>query len=86
MRQNTLNDRQPRVTSLSAESFTEQITFRETKRIVGIIDRVSKNRGWQRTDLIREAVRTWLANGSHLTDQEKKDLGISSEKPQIKQG
>jgi len=48
------------------------------------MDRVSKNRGWQRTDLIREAVRTWLANGSHLTDQEKKDLGLSLESAQKK--
>ena len=64
---------------MSDTGLSEQITYRETKRIVDIVDRVAKNRGLQRTDVIREAVRTFLANGSHLTDQEKKDLGFNGQ-------
>jgi len=63
--------------TINGNEFTEQVTFRETKRILAIVDRVSQNRGVQRTDLIRQAIRAWLASESHLTDQEKKDLGIT---------
>ena len=59
-----------------SDELSEQLSFRETKRIVEIIDRVAKNRGLQRTDIIRQAIRGWLASNSHLTDQEKKDLGV----------
>jgi len=62
--------------TVSDTELSEQVSFRETKRIVAIIDRVAKNRGWQRTDLVRHAIRTWLANGSHLTEEERKDLGV----------
>jgi len=47
---------------------SEQITYRETNRIVSIIDRA---------DLIREAVRFWLASNSHLSSEEKNDLGVA---------
>jgi len=63
----------------SDERFTEQFTFREIKRIAKIVRRVSKNRGMDPSSLIRQAVRIWLANGSHLTDEEKKDLGLPSD-------
>jgi len=65
--------------TMSDTKLSEQVSFRETERIVDIIDRVAKNRGWQRTDLVRHAVRTWLANGSHLTEEEKKDLGVAND-------
>jgi len=56
---------------------SEQITYRETNRIVSIIDRVCKSKGCDRADLIREAVRFWLASNSHLSSEEKKDLGVA---------
>ena len=63
---------------MSDTELHEQVTFRETKRVLEIVDRVVTNRGWNgRATLIREAIRTWLANGSHLTEQEKKDLGVN---------
>lgn len=64
---------------MSDTELHEQVTF-QTKRVLEIVDRVVTNRGWNgRATLIREAIRTWLANGSHLTDQEKKDLGVNGE-------
>jgi len=65
-----------RLRAVSDEPFTDQFTFREIKRIAKIVRRVSKNRGMDASSLIRQAVRIWLANGSHLTDEEKKDLGL----------
>lgn len=67
------------LSAMSEERHTEQFTFREVKRIAKIVRRVSKNRGMDVSSLIRQAVRIWLANGSHLTDEEKKDLGITPE-------
>jgi len=56
----------------------ETIAFRETSRILVIVDRVCRSRGCDRADLMREAVRFWLASNSHLSSEEKKDLGVSS--------
>ena len=56
---------------------TEQVTYRETSRILAILDRICKSRSCDRADLIREAIRFYLASNAHLTQEEKKDLGVS---------
>jgi metal-responsive CopG/Arc/MetJ family transcriptional regulator len=58
---------------------TEILHIREDKRIVEIYDRVAKNKGSDRSSLMREAHRFYLAANSHLSDQEKKDLGVNGE-------
>ncbi len=50
------------------------MSFRESKRIVGIVDRIAGNRGTDRSGIYREAIRYWLADNSYLTDQEKQDV------------
>jgi len=57
----------------------EDVHFKEEKRILAIVDRVAKNKGSDRSAMYREAIRTWLASNSHLTDQEKKDLGFNGQ-------
>ena len=54
----------------------ENIHFREDERILFIVDRLAKNKGSDRSAVYREAIRYYLAANSHLTDQEKKDLGF----------
>jgi hypothetical protein len=56
---------------------TELISCRESLRIVPILDRICRTKGCERAVLIREAVRFWLASNSHLTPEEKKDLGVA---------
>jgi len=56
------------------KAFTETVHYRESKRILDIVDRVAGNRGLQRSDLIREATRYFLADNSQLTEQEKMDI------------
>ena len=61
---------------LSAQKATECVSFREEPRILKIMDRVAKSKGTDRSALYREAARFYLATKSHLTGEEKKDLGI----------
>jgi metal-responsive CopG/Arc/MetJ family transcriptional regulator len=53
------------------------VHFWEDNRILAIIDRVAKNKGTDRSAICREANRFYLASNSHLTAEEKKDLGIN---------
>ena len=57
-----------------AGKFDQTVSFRDEKRILLIVDRIAKNKGTDRSALYREAMRFYLAEASHLTDQEKKDL------------
>ena len=57
------------------KQFTETVHYRESKRILDIMDRVVTNRGIQRSDIIREATRYFLADNSQLTEQERIDVG-----------
>jgi metal-responsive CopG/Arc/MetJ family transcriptional regulator len=58
---------------LSDARLSEQITYRETKRIVDIVDRVAKDRGLQRSYVIREALRTFLAD--HISQSRRRTSG-----------
>jgi len=57
------------------KAFTETVHYRESKRILDIVDRVAGNRGIQRCDIIREATRYFLAESLQLTEQERIDIG-----------
>lgn len=54
--------------------FDETVSFRDEKRILVIVGRLAKNKGTDRSALYREAMRFYLAEASHLTEQERKDL------------
>ena len=58
---------------------TEVVHYREEERILVILDRVAKNKGTDRSAICREANRFYLASNSHLTAEEKKDLGINGQ-------
>jgi metal-responsive CopG/Arc/MetJ family transcriptional regulator len=60
---------------LSSSARWEPVSYREEKRILDIVDRVASSRGTDRSAIIREATRFWLAANSLLPEQEKKDLG-----------
>ena len=59
------------------EDKVEVVHYRESTRILTIVDRVAANKGSDRSTIIRESIRFWLASNSHLSDQEKKDLGLN---------
>ena len=59
----------------------EPVSFREDDRILKIMDRVAKSKGTDRSAVYREAARFYLASNSHLTPEEKKDLGINGHSP-----
>jgi hypothetical protein len=59
------------------KGFSQQVNYREEPRILKIMDHICKNKGCSRTLLIRQAVSFWLASHSFLSDEEKKDLGVS---------
>jgi metal-responsive CopG/Arc/MetJ family transcriptional regulator len=58
---------------------SEVVHYREEQRILTIVDRVAKSKGSDRSTIIRESIRFWLGYNSHLTDQEKKDLGVNGQ-------
>jgi hypothetical protein len=64
---------------VSQNGKSEVVHIREDKRIVDIFDRVARNKGSDRSTLMREAHRFYLATNSHLTEQEKKDLGVNGQ-------
>lgn len=64
---------------LSDMQLSEQISFRDAKRIVTKVDDIAEKKGTDRSALYREAMRFWLATNSHLTDEEKKALGINGQ-------
>lgn len=55
----------------------EDVHLHGDERIFKIVDRVTKNRGTDRSAIYREAIRRYHAENSHLTDEEKKDLGLN---------
>jgi metal-responsive CopG/Arc/MetJ family transcriptional regulator len=55
---------------------SEQISFRDCKRIVMKVDDIAEKKGTDRSAMYRQAMRFWLAANSHLTDEEKKALGV----------
>jgi metal-responsive CopG/Arc/MetJ family transcriptional regulator len=57
----------------------EPVSFREDQRILKIMDRVAQSKGTDRSAVYREAARFFLASNSHLTSDEKKDLGVATE-------
>jgi metal-responsive CopG/Arc/MetJ family transcriptional regulator len=61
----------------SSQVLTEPVSFREDLRILRLMDRVAKSKGTDRSAVYREAARFYLASKSHLTAEEKKDLGIT---------
>lgn len=57
-------------------AWTETITFRENKRIAGLVDQTAAARGTDRSGLYREAMRFWLAKNGLLTVEETRALGV----------
>lgn len=52
------------------------VAFREEEDIVDLLDQVTKNKGIDRSDFIREAIRKRLADLSFLDANQKKALGV----------
>jgi len=52
------------------------ITFKEERRVVNILDEVVREKGIDRSDFIREAIRSRLANLSFFSEDAKKALGV----------
>ncbi len=63
---------------LETAGLGETVHFREEHRILEKVDRLAKSKGTDRSAIYREAVRYYLAANSHLTAEEKKDLGITA--------
>jgi hypothetical protein len=59
------------------KAYTEPVSFRDTKRIVSKVDSIASARGTDRSGMYRLAMRYWLADNSHLGDDEKKALGLN---------
>ncbi len=54
------------------------VVFREERKLVSVIDRIALNKGINRSDFIREAIRKRLAEIGFLSDDSKKALGMTS--------
>jgi len=64
------------------ETMSNPIVFaRMPKRHVELLKRVCEFRGEDLSDFVRRAVKTELARLSYLSDDEKKALGITPERP-----
>jgi metal-responsive CopG/Arc/MetJ family transcriptional regulator len=57
---------------------SEQISFKDAKHIVQKVDDIAQKKGTDRSALYREAMRYWLGANSHLTEDEKKALGVQT--------
>lgn len=51
------------------------VAFREEERIVKLLDSIAADKGIDRSDFIREAIRKRLAEMSFFSDKTKKALG-----------
>ena len=60
-------------------AYKKLVSLRERPWILKIMDRVAKSKGTDRSAVYREAARFYLASNSHLTAEEKKDLGINGQ-------
>jgi Arc/MetJ-type ribon-helix-helix transcriptional regulator len=58
------------------------IAFRESEAVVSLIDKVVTERGIDRSDFIREAIRKRLAELSFFSSEAKKALGVPLGQPQ----
>ena len=52
------------------------IAFRDETTIIELIDKIARERGIDRSDFIREAIRRRLADLSFFNEETKKALGI----------
>ena len=52
------------------------VAFREKEEIINLIDAVVTDKGIDRSDFIREAIRKRLAELSFFSEETKKALGI----------
>jgi hypothetical protein len=60
----------------SRREFSEDVSFRENRQVLAIVDRLANLDGQQRTHFIRGAIRDRCKKDPRLTDEEKKVLGI----------
>lgn len=61
---------------MSDASYSEPLTFRETKAVLQVISRLAEKDGQQIGAFIRTGFRTYLRNRNDLTESEKTSLGI----------
>jgi len=52
------------------------VAFRDEEEIINLIDAVVADKGIDRSDFIREAIRKRLADLSFFSDKAKKALGV----------
>jgi hypothetical protein len=62
---------------LSDATYSEQLTIRETKDILTIIQRLAVKEGQQVGVFIRTGFRTYLRDRDDLTEQERRILGLN---------
>jgi metal-responsive CopG/Arc/MetJ family transcriptional regulator len=58
------------------------VLFRDEERIINLVDEVTSNKGIDRSDFIREAIRKRLADLSFFSEEVKKALGVKEMKPE----
>jgi len=58
------------------------VAFREEEQIIKLLDQVAADKGIDRSDFIREAVRKSLAELSFFSVEQKKALGLPTQPPQ----
>jgi len=64
---------------MADEDYGENVTVRFPRWVLDKIDAIITTSGLSRSDYIRLGVLEKLANGSHLTPDQKKALGIQIE-------
>lgn len=57
------------------------MAFRDEEEIINLIDDVVADKGIDRSDFIREAIRKRLADLSFFSEKTKKALGVREAKP-----
>ena len=61
---------------------TKHVGFRMTVKDIELFNRIAKSRGEDMSDFVRRAIRTEFARLSYLPEEEKKALGVQSDKMQ----
>jgi len=55
------------------------VAFRDDEEIINLVDKVCFDRGMDRSDFMREALRKRLAELSFFSEEAKKSLGVLNE-------
>jgi hypothetical protein len=62
--------------NLSDREYSGQISYRDTKTVLTIMNRIAAKDGLLLSNFLRKAVRTYLETRKVLTAQERRTLGL----------